>query len=281
MVIPHEPQTNPRGNGSGAPVHDPDVDTAAEREAAAESQAAEGGNGQKIPPGAVETQAAEAPEPSPRDAKVTPLQPGAKAVKSQVTPEERAALDEAEALAADALLDDEDEDAPGDKDELSQPLVVKKLPRFVSFRANEKTFDLWGTSDQQGMDELLFVTTKKFAPNFEEDIELQRIRFFETVTPDGVVRLVWCKVPEKSGRQPNSWQTSKLAALEHAQKRWTTMRSRSKLAQYTFRPSIKQDHPPPRFSGRTPEQWVLELKKLDMLVVSKDHAFFKKATDTE
>ena len=109
------------------------------------------------------------------------------------------------------------------------------------------------------------------------------MRFFETVTTDGVVRLVWCFLPEKGGRQPNEWITSKLAALEHAQKLWTTMRSRTKLQQFTYRPSRKQEeeHGVPKFSGRTPQQWIAELHKLGMLVVGKDHAFYRKATDSE
>jgi hypothetical protein len=255
------PQMNdPRKGNSGASNPVPDNDVTAQ------------GNGMEL----------EAVVGSNDGDNVTPLQPATtKQAKSRITPEEQAALDEAEALAAAALLDDDDGDEPGDNEEISESLVVKKLPKYVSFMASKTTFDLWGTSDQRGMDELLFVTTKQFAPNFEEDVELQRIRFFETVTTDGVVRLVWCKVPEKGGKRPNSWQSSKLAALEHAQKQWTTMRSRQKLQQYTFRRSAKQDHPPPRFSGRTPAQWLLELKKLGMLVDSKDHEFFKKVTDTE
>jgi hypothetical protein len=157
---------------------------------------------------------------------------------------------------------------------------VKKLPRFAVFRAHQKTFDLWGTSDQQGMDDLLYVTTKSFAPHFEEDVELRRIRFFETVTTDGVVRLVWCPVPEQGRRQSGDWLTSKRAALEHAQSQWTTMRSRKKLMQYTYRRSTKE-YGEPKFSGRTPQQWVNELKKLGILVVSKDHEFYRKATDSE
>jgi hypothetical protein len=226
------------------------------------------------------------------DGIVTPLRPEHDApaepknaeptqAKARVSREEHAALDEYESLAADAIIDDDDGDAPGDKDEITQPLIAKRLPRFAVFRASEKPFDLWGTTDQQGMDELLYVTTKSFAPNFEEDVDLRRVRFFETVTTDGVVRLVWCFVPEKSARQSNSWVTSKLAALEHAQSRWTTMRSRQKLAQYTFRPSAKQDHGEPKFSGRTPQQWVAELKKLGRLIDSKDHEFYRKATDSE
>jgi len=198
------------------------------------------------------------------------------------SPEELATLDAFEELAHDAILDDDEGDAPGDKDEISRPLVVKRLPKFAVFRASQTTFDLWGTSDQQGMDELLFVTTKTFASRFEEDVELRRVRFFETVTTDGVIRLVWCIVPEKTGRQPNSWQTSKLAALEHAQSQWTTMRTRMKLAQYTFRASSKQkEHGEPKFSGRTPQQWVGELKKMGMLVDSTDHEFYRRATDSE
>ena len=210
---------------------------------------------------------------------VTPLQPAAKTTATRLSKEEQAALDEYEQLAADAILDDAEGDEPGDLDEITQSLIVKKLPRFSIFRSR-KMFDLWGTTDQQGMDDLLFVTTRTFAPHFEADVELRRIRFFETVTTDGVVRLVWCVVPEKSGRQPNSWQTTKLAALEHAQELWTTMRTRTKLKQYTYRPSTKE-YGEPKFSDRTSQQWVIELKKQGMLVDSKDHEFYRKATDSE
>jgi hypothetical protein len=202
--------------------------------------------------------------------------------KQRINPEDRKTLDAAEELADDAILDDDEGDAPGDKDEINQALVVKKLPRFSVFRASPETFDLWGTSDRQGMDDLLFVTTKSFAPQFEDDVDLRRVRFFETVTNDSVVRLCWCFVPEKGGRQPNSWNTSKLAALEHAQERWTTMRSRMKLGQYTYRASAKQkEYGDPKFSGRTRQQWVMELKKQGILVDSKEHPFYKKATDSE
>jgi hypothetical protein len=238
------------------------------------------GNGQVLPSPSQEPLNADIDQTAQDN--VTPLQAAVKAAKPQIDQGERASLDEYEDLADDAILDDDEGDAPGDKDEISRPLVVKKLPKFVVFRASLTTFDLWGTSDQQGMDELLFVTTRSFAPRFEEDVELRRVRFFETVTTDGVIRLVWCMVPEKTGRQPNSWQTSKLAALEHAQSQWTTMRTRMKLSQYTFRPSSKQkEHGEPKFSGRTPQQWVAELKKLGMLVDSKDHEFYRKATDSE
>jgi hypothetical protein len=212
---------------------------------------------------------------------VTPLPSTAKLARGRISKEEQEALDEFEKLADDAILDDEG-DEPGSADEISQPLVTKKMPRFAIFRASTETFDLWGTSEKQGMDDLLYVTTKSFAPNFEQDVELRRVRFFETVTADGVVRLIWCFVPEKSGRQPNPWQTSKLAALEHAQSKWTTMRSRMQLQQYTYRSSAKQlEYGEPRFSGRNAGQWIAELKKLGLLVDSKDHPFYRKATDSE
>jgi hypothetical protein len=213
---------------------------------------------------------------------VKPFQPATIDTKSSVSKADLEALDDYERLADDALLDDDEGDSPGDSDENERALVVKKLPRFAIFRASKRTFDLWGTSDQQGMDELLYATTRSFAPRFEEDVELRRVRFFETVTTDGVVRLIWCMVPEKTKREPNTWQTTKLAALEHAQKQWTTMRSRQKLQQYTFRASTKQaEHGEPKFSGRSPQQWVLELKKLGVLVDSTEHEFYRKATDSD
>src|SRR5215813_3049803 len=81
---------------------------------------------------------------------------------------DEAVLDEFERLAADTILDDDDGDEPGAKEEISRPLVAKNLPKFANFRSNEVTFDMWGTTDREGMDDLVFVTTKKFAPNFED-----------------------------------------------------------------------------------------------------------------
>ena len=196
--------------------------------------------------------------------------------------DDRAVLDEFEQLAADTILDDDDGDDPGAKEEITTPLVFKKLPKFCNFRANPETFDLWGTTDDQGMEELVIVTTKEFAPNFEEDVELRRIRFYETVTAhDGLIREVWCPVPEK-GKKANLWIQTRFDALEHAKAKWTTMRSRTKLGQYTYRPSRKQEeYGEPKFSGLTRGQRVANLKKLGLLADSKNHPFFKKATDTE
>jgi hypothetical protein len=189
-------------------------------------------------------------------------------------------LDEYERLAKDTILDDLDGQEPGADEEITTPIVAKSLPRFSNFRSNPATFELWGTTDRQGMDELVFVTTKSFAPNFEDDVELRRVRFYETVTPDGIVRLVYSFVPENGERSPNTWTTSKIAALDMSKTRWMTMRSRKKLQQYTYRPARK-DYDEPRFSGRTPGQWIAELKKAGLLVDSKDHPFYRKASDTE
>jgi hypothetical protein len=216
-------------------------------------------------------------QPKPTFTVVDEAEPGSSADGPR---DDAAVLDEFEQLAADTILDDDDGDEPGAKDEISTPLVVKNLPRFANFRSNKKTFDLWGTTDRQGIDDLVYLTTKSFAPNFEDDVDLRRIRFFETVTTDGVVRLVYCFLPEKIGRMPNTWTVSKLAALEMSQSQWTTMRSRKKLQQYTYRPSSK-DYGEPKFSGLTPAQHVANLRKLGLLVDNKDHPFYRKATDRE
>src|SRR5215472_5909740 len=87
---------------------------------------------------------------------------------------DEAVLDEAERLAADAILDDDDGDEPGQREEETLPLVAGKLPKFANFRCSPVTFDLWGTTDRVGMDDLVFVTTRSFAPSFEDDVELRR-----------------------------------------------------------------------------------------------------------
>jgi hypothetical protein len=206
--------------------------------------------------------------------------PLAGAPASGLLPEDQAALDEAERLAADCILSLEDGDEPGERDEIKIPLVKKNLPRFAVFRS-KALFDMWGVSDQQDMNELVYVTTKTFAPNFENDVELRRCRIYETVTAnDNVVRLTWAFFPETGGRSPNTWIDSRFKAMEFSTKQWTTMRSRKKLAQWTYRPAAK-DHGEPRFSGLIPAQHLLNLKELGLLVDSKDHHFFKKVTDTE
>jgi hypothetical protein len=194
--------------------------------------------------------------------------------------EDEKVLDEFEALEAACILDDDDRDEPGESEEISTPQICKNLPKFCHFRSSLMTFDLWGTTDRSGMEEMVYATTKEFAPNFEDDIELRRFRFFETETSDGVVRLVYCQVPDKKGRRPNLWHVSKLAALELSQTCWTTMRTRMKLGQHTYRPSRK-DYGTPKFSGRTKGQWLAELKKQDILVIDKKHDFFRKATDAD
>jgi len=196
--------------------------------------------------------------------------------------QDNAALDEFERLAADTILDDDDGDDPSAKEEKSTILVQKNLPKFANFRVNPDTiFDMWGASDRQDMDDNIYVTTKAFAPRFEDDVDLRKVRFFETVTAnDGVVRLVWCFVPENDGKRPNLWLTSRCAALEMAQTQWMTMRSRKKLQQFTYRPANK-DHGVPKFSGLTKGQLIAQIRQQGMLVDSEDHPFYRRVTDTE
>jgi hypothetical protein len=65
-----------------------------------------------------------------------------------------------------------------------------------------------------------------------------------------------------------------------SQKQWTTMRTRVKLQQFTYRPARK-NYGEPKFSGLTPGQHIANLKKLGILIDSPDHPFYKKATDNE
>jgi hypothetical protein len=132
------------------------------------------------------------------------------------------------------------------------------------------------------MKELIFVTTKSFAPRFEDDVDLRRCRFYETVThPDNVLRVIWAFLPEASERSGNLWTETKFQAMELATKVWTTMRSRTTLQQYTYRASTNQDRGRPRFSLLTPQQYLLKFKDQGVLVDREDHHFFKTATDTE
>jgi hypothetical protein len=196
-------------------------------------------------------------------------------------PEDQAALDEAERLIAACVLAPEDGDDPGAKAEITRPMVEKNLPQFAIFRT-KPLFDLWGVPAREGMKEIVYVTTKDFAPNFDEDVDLRRVRFYEAVTapPDNVSLLTWAFIPETDGRGSNDWTATRFDAMEQAIERWTTMRSRKKLSRYVYRPARK-DHGEPRFSGLTPGQHLLNLKKMGWMVESTDHHYFKKVTDTE
>ena len=162
---------------------------------------------------------------------------------------DEAVLDEFERLERDNILDDDEGDEPGAKEE-SQIPVVAKLPRFARFRVNPDTvFDMWATTDESGMDRTIIAVTKEFAPMLEEEEDLRRVRFYETVTSDDVVRLVYSFVPNKDEKNPNSWLVSKQRAMEQGFTAWTTMRSRKKLQQYVFRKAAK-DYGEPQFSGQ-------------------------------
>src|SRR5215469_12254110 len=93
-------------------------------------------------------------------------------------------LDEFERLARDTILEDEEE-VQG-KDEKSAIDVTDKMPKYTPFRANpDATFDLWGLQDESGLRKTVLAVTKEFAPTMEEEAELRRVRFYETVTEDG------------------------------------------------------------------------------------------------
>jgi hypothetical protein len=190
------------------------------------------------------------------------------------------ALNEAERLFAESVLTGADGDEPGEADEIRSPIVDKNLPQFSVFRT-QPLFELWATVSREGMSDNIQATTKTFAPQFENDVNLRRCRFYETVTAsDNVVRVVWAFVPENDEYNRNLWITSKIAALEHARDKWTTMRSLKKLQQYTFRASTR-DFGEPRFSGLTKEQHLKNLKDLGILVTDRNHPFYKRVTDTE
>jgi hypothetical protein len=130
------------------------------------------------------------------------------------------------------------------------------------------------------MEDTIYVTTRAFAPAFENDVELRCVRFYEAVTNENIVLTVWAFIPEAGERSGNLWVSSKFAGFEHAIDVWTTMRSRRKLQQYTYRPAAK-DHGTPRFSRLSPADHMKNLKQLGLLIESRDHPFFKKTTDSE
>src|SRR4051794_37993764 len=102
--------------------------------------------------------------------------------------DDAAALDEFEALERATTIDADEDDELGGKDEIAVIPVVSKLPKFSRFRVNPNTvFDMWGTTDEVGMDRTVIVVTREFAPELEEEVELRKLRFYETVTADGVV----------------------------------------------------------------------------------------------
>jgi hypothetical protein len=193
---------------------------------------------------------------------------------------DEAVLDEFEALERATTLDGDEDDEPGAKEEIAVIPVVAKLPKFNRFRVNPDTiFDMWATTDEAGMDRTVIVVTKEFAPTLEEEVELRKVRFYETVTADGVVRLVYNFLPEKDAKTPNTWLASKAAAMELAMTTWVTMRSVKKLQQYTYRRANK-DYGVPAFSGMSKGELIQHaLRKPGLLVEDETHSFYRKAAD--
>src|SRR5688572_25435968 len=74
-------------------------------------------------------------------------------------------LDDFEALERATTLDGDEDDEPGGKEEIAVIPVVSNLPKFARFRVNPDTiFDMWGTTDEAGMDRTVIGVTKEFAP---------------------------------------------------------------------------------------------------------------------
>src|SRR5262245_9520107 len=69
-------------------------------------------------------------------------------------------LDDFEALERATTLDGDEDDEPGAKEEVAVIPVVNKLPKFTPFRVNPDTiFDMWGVTDEAGMDRRIIVVT--------------------------------------------------------------------------------------------------------------------------
>jgi len=201
----------------------------------------------------------------------------------QLSKEDRAALDEYERLERDNILDDEDVDPDSDTDEPGVIEIVDKPPKWTPFRVNRATvFDLWGVTNQVGMDKTIVAVTKEFAPEIEAlDIDLRRVRFWEVATPDGVVRLIYGYLPEKGARSPNPWLISKREAMEHACGHWTILSSRKRLGKYAFRKS-KKPLPAPQFSGYTRGGLIeFGLRKNGLLVEDNTHPFYRKVAELD
>ena len=109
-----------------------------------------------------------AADPPPGD-NVHPLPNGAAQPEPSHDPAEarqtdKAVLDNYEALERSVILDDEDEDELGGKDEIAAIPIVKKMPKFTRFRVNPETvFDMLATTDEAGMESTIIAVSKEFA----------------------------------------------------------------------------------------------------------------------
>jgi hypothetical protein len=209
-------------------------------------------------------------------------QPGAGANGSTPPPVSDAEqLDEFEKLARDNILE-EDEDETSRDDEKGVIAVVSKIPKFVGFRVNPATvFDLFGLTDAAGMDKAVLVVTRDFAPVLEEYEDLRRVRFYETVSFDGVPRIVYNFMPDRDARTPNLWLASKQEAMEAAATRWVTMRSRRKLGKFAHQ-VCRRDYGTPKFTGWTIGEIIqYALRNQGLLIENEVHPFYRKAADLD
>ena len=140
---------------------------------------------------------------------------------------------------------------------------------------------MWGTTDENGMEKVVVPVSKEFAPVLEEEVELRRVRFYETATPDGVVRLAYCFMPDKDEKTPNTWLASKQACFEKAKSCWVSMRSNRQVQQYVFRANTR-DLGSPQFSGMGRGELIdSALRKPGLLAEDDSHPFYRKAADLE
>jgi hypothetical protein len=201
---------------------------------------------------------------------------GADQARPPLSAADKATLDEYERLESATIIDEDDAEVEG-SDEPSVIDVEDRIPKWTPFRVNPDTsFVLWGVIHQAQMDKTIITTTKEFAPELEaQEVDLRPVRFWETVTADGVVRLVYSFTPEKGARKPNTWLASKREVMNAARTDWITMASRRKLGKFTYR-KCRRDHGEPKFSGYTIGQLIeYGLRRQGLLVENEEHDFYK------
>jgi hypothetical protein len=222
----------------------------------------------------------EQPAPRPNGAELNARHRGRQSPVEEIPPSaaDAAALDEFAHLERE-ILDDDDGDEPAGQEEAGIIPVATKLPKFVPFRVNPATwFDLWATTDTSGSDKTILAVSREFAPQLEEEDEgLRRCRFYESVTEDGVVRLIASYLPDADSLKPNTWLASKKAGLELAMTCWVTMRTRRREERYAFR-RVTHDLGEPHFSGYSRGQLIeFALRRPGLFVEDASHRYYKKA----
>ena len=212
-----------------------------------------------------------------------PGEPKLKVVANgSMSEEDQAALDREEADYRALCVDDDD--GAGSTGAGLIAIGVAKVPSKEEFFRTHPTmkFPINMVESRQGIDTAYLAVIKEMVePMIGIGFRPSLFRLYLTITRQAVIRFVPVKIAT-DGKDPNSWNLSKEAALQRAMPRWTRMTADQAAQQYQVYSLETDAYPAPEWPAMTPQKLIgLAFRQRGHLIDSQTHPYFLKLIGRE